>query len=291
MHPPALEGRSNLIDEFLESIEDGPGAPGRLTLYSGPRGIGKTVMLNAVGDSVAERMQWLVIHETATPGFTSRLAKAASNLLDHTSPLVISGITLPVVGGGIQLRESPKPAALQLREALTGLSDQCRERGTGLLITSDEIPQDDREEMVQFAAVAQHLVRESCEFALVMAGVPSAVDGLLNEDVTTFMRRAERHDLTELQEDAACHALSRPMTDSGKRVDPDAMSIAVKATEGYPFLIQLIGYQVWRRARDGVVDLDAVRQGVGAAQERIAQARGLDTRAWSRETGDSQSER
>lgn len=87
MHPPALEGRSNLIDEFLESIEDGPGAPGRLTLYSGPRGIGKTVMLNAVGDSVAERMQWLVIHETATPGFTSRLAKAASNLLDHTSPV------------------------------------------------------------------------------------------------------------------------------------------------------------------------------------------------------------
>jgi hypothetical protein len=37
-----------LINEFVEAIEDGPGSAGRATLYTGPRGAGKTVLLNAI---------------------------------------------------------------------------------------------------------------------------------------------------------------------------------------------------------------------------------------------------
>lgn len=46
-NPPQLSGREPLIEEFAESIDNRPGAPGRLTIFTGPRGIGKTVMLNA----------------------------------------------------------------------------------------------------------------------------------------------------------------------------------------------------------------------------------------------------
>lgn len=44
--PLVLAGRDDLIEAFSDSILDGPGAPGRATLYTGPRGSGKTVMLN-----------------------------------------------------------------------------------------------------------------------------------------------------------------------------------------------------------------------------------------------------
>ena len=59
-NPPHLVGRSSLVEEFAESIDNGPGAPGRLTIFTGPRGIGKTVMLNAVAEQVQVEHQWLV---------------------------------------------------------------------------------------------------------------------------------------------------------------------------------------------------------------------------------------
>ena len=63
--PPLVAGRDDQIQDFVDAIDDGPGAAGRATLYTGARGSGKTVMLNAVG-SQAEKRGWLVVNETAT---------------------------------------------------------------------------------------------------------------------------------------------------------------------------------------------------------------------------------
>ena len=65
--PPLLVGRNRVIEEFLESLDDGPGAPGLLELITGARGVGKTVMLTALGDSARER-GWVVVDETAREG-------------------------------------------------------------------------------------------------------------------------------------------------------------------------------------------------------------------------------
>jgi Flp pilus assembly CpaF family ATPase len=60
--PPLLVGRDGLLEDFVEALEDGPGASGRAALYTGARGSGKTVMLNAVEDRTKER-GWLVTTE------------------------------------------------------------------------------------------------------------------------------------------------------------------------------------------------------------------------------------
>ena len=49
--PPLLIGRQRMVDAFVEGLDDGPGAPGRLSLCTGPRGVGKTVMLSELGRS------------------------------------------------------------------------------------------------------------------------------------------------------------------------------------------------------------------------------------------------
>jgi chromosomal replication initiation ATPase DnaA len=67
-NPPVLIGRNHVIEEFVEGIENGPGAPSRLMRISGMRGMGKTVMLNEIG-SQARRLGWDVIDETASEGF------------------------------------------------------------------------------------------------------------------------------------------------------------------------------------------------------------------------------
>ena len=76
--PPLLVGRDELLEDFVEALEDGPGSAGRATLYTGARGAGKTVMLNAVEDRAREH-GWLIVSETATPGFVSRMTRSTSH--------------------------------------------------------------------------------------------------------------------------------------------------------------------------------------------------------------------
>ncbi|QNK84060.1 ATP-binding protein [Nakamurella sp. PAMC28650] len=56
--PPLLVGREAVLGDFVEALEDGPGSSGRASLYTGARGAGKTVMLNAVEDRAASWDGW-----------------------------------------------------------------------------------------------------------------------------------------------------------------------------------------------------------------------------------------
>jgi hypothetical protein len=105
--PPLLVGRNDLIEQFAEGLDNGPGAPGRASLYTGGRGVGKTVMLNAAEDE-ARRRGWLVISEAATPGLLDRLVR------DHLPRLLaehagmggkkrMTGFVAPAGLGGGQL--------------------------------------------------------------------------------------------------------------------------------------------------------------------------------------------
>ena len=81
--PPILVGRDGPIEDFAEALEDGPGSSGRATIYTGARGSGKTVMLNAVEDR-ARSLGWVVISETASPGFVERIVRQwLGPLLDY----------------------------------------------------------------------------------------------------------------------------------------------------------------------------------------------------------------
>ena len=43
--PPEIIGRAGLLDEFAYGLRLRSGAPGLLTIFTGARGVGKTVML------------------------------------------------------------------------------------------------------------------------------------------------------------------------------------------------------------------------------------------------------
>ena len=67
-----LVGRDDTLEMFGEGMDDGPGSPYRALLLTGPRGSGKTVMLNAVEDLARER-GWVVVSETSRPGMVDQL--------------------------------------------------------------------------------------------------------------------------------------------------------------------------------------------------------------------------
>ena len=47
MTPPVLIGREDDLEEFEMALDNGVGDLGRLAYVTGPRGIGKTALLNA----------------------------------------------------------------------------------------------------------------------------------------------------------------------------------------------------------------------------------------------------
>lgn len=102
--PPLLIGRDDVLARFGEALEDGPGSPGRATLYTGARGTGRTVLLNAVED-LARSHGWSVISETASPGFVERLVNEhLPGLLRVHDPEAttteLKAVSAPVVVGG-----------------------------------------------------------------------------------------------------------------------------------------------------------------------------------------------
>lgn len=272
--PPLLVGRNAEITAFEESLDDGVGSPGRATLYTGIRGTGKTVMLNEAG-RVARERGWVVIDETADAALIERLERTIlPTHLAEWDPaakgLQIRGISGPM-GVGVSWdshdTHSPQPG---LREQLAALCALLAEHETGVLLTIDEITPKDVAPLRRFAAVIQHLFREGYDVAVAGAGLPSAVDAILNADAVTFFQRAERMTLGPVPLDEVKAALAEPITRGGREIAATDAERASEATGGYPFLIQLVGHHIWRQnPHTAEISADDVTRGIEAAHRRL----------------------
>lgn len=173
--------------------------------------------------------------------------------------------------GGFSIRAELPPEQQagwrQLGEQLLGLLDAQR---TGMVITLDEIHGADRDELAQLAASIQHFIRAGLPVAMVFAGLPAAVSDLLDEGVATFLRRADRIDLQAAAIDEVDASYRVTFAALGDRLDPHLLRSAAEATGGYPFLIQLVGYHLWRVAESVPKPLgeEDLRVAVAAARRR-----------------------
>lgn len=95
------------------------------------------------------------------------------------------------------------------------------------------------------------------------------MSSLLAEDVLTFLRRADKHVLGDVAVEEVQDALRASFEENGRALTQAAGAAAAEATFGYPFLIQLVGYHVWRSGTSAEVDLDAAESGIFAARRRL----------------------
>jgi hypothetical protein len=255
-----LAGRYDLTESFRVGLRDGPGSPARASLYLGARGSGKTVLLNELED-VAGSEGWHVISETASPGLIDRLVdEHLPQLLQRIDPDAITSRLKSVTGFGVGVgweQTERHPLRPGLRSQLNIVTDVLAEQGNGggLVLTIDELHGGTTDDLRELGTTVQHCFREMRQVAIAVAGLPAAVhDRLLNDRVLTFFRRADRHHLGAVHHDDVAVALQRPIVDGGKTIhktiQPDALDAAARATRGYPFLIQMLGWQMWRIVGD-----------------------------------------
>ena len=276
--PPLLVGRSSLIEIIAEAIEEGPGSPARATLYTGPRGAGKTVLLNAVEDEARAR-RWAVISETADPGFVDRMThQHLPHLLHDLDPEAVrkrlTGLNVPLGplgSAGIDWTTvDAHVVAAGLRNQVEMATDLLAADGRGLLVTLDEVHRDQIDELRQLGTTVQHAFREERELMFVGAGLASAVSDVLNDKVLTFLRRADRHHLGAVSRADVARAIREPIEGAGRTIGDAALTVMVEGTGGYPFLIQLAGHRTWRvHPHDREITLDDARDGVHQARRRL----------------------
>ena len=245
---------------------------------TGARGVGKTVMLDTLGEH-AQKQGWQIYNESADKGFTRRLVDALTGK-DTTR---ISAYDMPKVGlkgdvGNLELSlgrielEHNEERSLTLRQAVGKRLDKMNETKQGILITLDEVQSGSMDEIRALSTAVQHLIREGRNIAFVFAGLPSAVNDVLSDNAITFLQRAERYHLGSVPTEKVLKAFEESFSGE-KKAGMETLIRLTNATHGYPFMIQLVGYWAWRMSETNghvnqVTEEDAVK-GIEKAQAKL----------------------
>lgn len=266
--PPFMAGRRYVIENIDDAFANGPGDPNLTTIFTGARGTGKTTLLTLLADH-AEEKGWISARVSSVPGMLEDILqqaeRSAAQLLKSPKRVRVNSVGIGGVASLGWEYTDQTGVDPNWRTRLTKLLDELESHGSGLVITIDEL-QSDFDEMVQVASVYQHLIAESRRVSLLMAGLPYQVSRVLNDKSISFLRRAARHHLTRIADDDIRTALRETIEGGGRSIDGDALDTAVKAIDGFPFMMQLVGYRMWTQADNGTIDLSAARRGIDAAQ-------------------------
>lgn len=268
--PPVLAGRKKVIDDFTDGLTEGPGAPGRLMRISGPRGSGKTVLLTELGD-IAKDKGWVVVDETAGKGLVDRITERLVRQLPEANASMDIDLGFVKAHAGVSSGTGGSDIRTVLDEAAGRIGKK------GVLVTVDEVQDADKGEMAAISQAVQHLIREKKDVAFVFAGLTMGVADFINGEAMTFLRRAKAEQLKSIPDDDVAAAFEKTFGDSGMPIAGNALSAAVAATGGYAYMVQLVGYNVWKVARrhfgeSPAVAMEDVREGVEMAMGDYVEA-------------------
>jgi DNA-binding IscR family transcriptional regulator len=264
--PMLLAGREQLIEDVISGLENGPGDPNRATIFTGPRGSGKTVLLGKI-ISEAEKIAWISTDVTAGEHMLSEIAEQIrdSEFLPQKAKSRIVGVT----GAGFGIaREFVAEEKASRRKQLTDMVAVLNAENIGLLITVDEVVSD-YSEMIELAKIFQHFVREKREVALIMAGLPGNVDQLLINKSVSFLRRAFLRKLDAISISDVKVSMKKTIELSDRSIEPAALEQMAAYSEGFPLMIQLIGYHVWRQSGGKKILSADVAPGIESAKEDL----------------------
>ena len=258
--PVVLAGRDETKELFAEALAATGPHPSNAILLSGQRGVGKTVMLDELGNA-ARAAGWHVIDITADDGsgWMDELAASVAAELRERDPegRTISGVSVLRGLFSIDFADKPKSAwTPKLRELLTALAHTCTDidspyAGTGVMVTLDEVQTVNLEEIRKFGKIFQHLSsREGKPLKFACAGLPS-IDRVLLQDKskTTFLSRLDRNSLGRLADEESRYVIEESISTEEGSITPAALDIVVSAAKGSPYLLQLIGFHSWRAAK------------------------------------------
>lgn len=283
--PAHLAGRQDVLRALRRAFSSTIRRPEHTLLITGARGTGKTAMLSVAAED-AQARGWIAVNAVSVAGMLEDIAyqteRLATHLVETDAGPRVSGFG---VGNIIHLDFEQSSQERNWRSHMSDLLDALANVGVGLLITVDEV-QPQLDEMVQLAAVYQLFVREQRRVALLMAGLPHNISALIQDKSVSFLRRAHMCRLGPLADVDVESAFRRSVEDAGRAITQPALEIATVASEGFPFMMQLVGYHAWEMdPTSSTIGIDAVDAGRAIAQ-RVMREQVLEATYASLSNGD-----
>ena len=266
--PPALVGREqeqSLLRRCLARLTGG-GSPPHDVVLIGPRGNGKTVLLN-----------WFENACRKTPVEVARIAPSRV----YTEQ-ALCGALLPagrlrrllprkwsVTGVGKAEWETSAPAMHELGERLIA---RCRKTPVAVLVDEAHTL---NLEVGQLLLNASQDVRPKAPFLLVLAGTPGLPTHLGKMNASFWDRLGSGLlSIGRLSDSAAKEALEKPLCGQRVGIDGDALDLVVEQSQRYAYFIQLWGEAMWnQRLATGETRLTAAHAAAArpAVEARLAE--------------------
>ncbi len=298
--PPELAGRDEQLDAFDVVLERvARGRPERSIVLTGLRGVGKTVLLNALR-SAAVRAGWGTGKLEARPDQSLRrpLASAVHQAVrelgpaggagDHAlgvvkafaqrEPAVGSGrgaaklrdrwnpgITVPAVTG----RADSGDIEIDLVELLSDLGGAAADTGRGIAVFIDEMQDLGPDDVSALCAACHEISQSRLPVIVVGAGLPH-LPAVLSASKSYSERLFRYSRIDRLDRSAADAALAVPAEDEGASFTPEALDAMYGATGGYPYFIQAYGKAVWDLAPASPMTADDVAVAAPEAESELA---------------------
>lgn len=291
--PPELAGRDAQLEAFRFVIERvAKGRPERSIVLVGLRGVGKTVLLNAMR-SQAVRAGWgtgklearpdqiirrplgaalhMAIRELAHPdatgvlstlkAFVERAAPANAKAYDRWN----SGITAPTVIG----RADSGDIEIDLVELLSDVAGLAADKGKGVAVFIDEMQDLGADDVSALCAACHELGQQGLPLIVVGAGLPH-LPAVLSASKSYSERLFAYARIDRLDRAAADLALASPAADEGAAFTDDALAKMYRVTGGYPYFVQAYGKVVWDLAPRSPITTGDVAVAAPEAEHELA---------------------
>ncbi|HET6876850.1 MAG TPA: ATP-binding protein [Jatrophihabitans sp.] len=268
--PPELAGRDGELSSFEVVLERvSRGRPERSVVLTGLRGVGKTVLLNALR-SAAVRRGWGTGKLEARPDQNIRRPLAGALHIavrelagrnDDESRQVLGvvkafaqrdpatkagrqswqpGIDVPAAVG----RADSGDIEIDLVELFTDVAGLAGDSGHGVALFIDEMQDLAPDDVSALCAACHEISQQGLPLVVVGAGLPH-LPAVLSASKSYSERLFRYARIDRLDRAASDAALRNPAREEDADFDDDALEAMYVATGGYPYFVQAYGKVAW----------------------------------------------
>jgi AAA ATPase domain len=280
--PPVLAGREDLVRQvqtITASINQPYGA--HQVLY-GPRGVGKTVLIDRFAE-IGQQRRWAVVkfevrtggdlYGSLLDGFSraagvsqkirNGLVEKAAEWADRSQRLNLGVYRAEVK----RTRPAADDRGRHLHDVWVSIADELADHRRGLMVLIDEAQNAAADHLNMIGPILQDLSRADRANVVVFAGLMSLPRHLVEN--VSYAERLLQTRLGHLDTAATAHAIAVPARDAGKPFDDDALQSVVAVTGGYPYFVQLYAYHAFEASTTDRITLADVRAGADRAQTSL----------------------
>ncbi|GAB0078225.1 ATP-binding protein [Pseudomonas syringae pv. tomato] len=291
--PPELAGRDAILE--MARISCGRavrGKPARSLMLLGLRGVGKTVLLNEVGNIARE--QGLLVSQLEAPERNTlsnllypelRRVMRSLSAFEAARQIASRGMSalrnfasiFKIDVGGVEVGiEGAEPGVADsgdlqhdLPDLFTIIGEGAKAAGKGWVLLIDEVQYLSEDDLSALIVAMHRMAQRGLPVVMVGAGLPQ-VAKLAGEAKSYAERLFQYPAVGALDEVSAKLAVQKPVEEEGEDIEEAALDAIFARTKGYPFFLQEWAYTAWDVAPGPVITLADVER---AYPETIA---GLD---------------